>query len=166
VCDGVSHAQLQAHRPAGQHLPLAAIRERLSGQVEVVRNMATSPRAPAKRTVRSTSGAMCSLPSRDKHSPQVNRRQSAMEYINKLRGVEDSEVLTLSHAIESVVQPKSVGLMSEPPSRRTTERSVWERYQITQNIELNVRRPLTRLENRQLKTLLNQATAIFNTGKS
>lgn len=49
------------------------------------------------------------------------------------------------------------------PARSELTRSQWDRYTLTDGLELNVRRPLARTEQRQLAKLLTAARTIFDT---
>ena len=48
-----------------------------------------------------------------------------------------------------------------PPRREAEERSHWERIPLTGDIELHVRRPLSRVDNRRVDRLLEQARQIL-----
>jgi DNA-binding transcriptional MerR regulator len=47
------------------------------------------------------------------------------------------------------------------PRRKARERSQWERIPLSDDIELHVRRPLSRLDNRRVDRLLDEARRVF-----
>ena len=61
--------------------------------------------------------------------------------------------------------PSPIGRTAEgewPPSEETFgRRSQWERIALGPNVELQVRRPLSRAENRAVERLLDAARALF-----
>ena len=88
-------------------------------------------------------------------------RTSAVDYIRS--------VLAGGRRHNSPV-PSTVADMSTPaglpPPRRSLDRSQWDRMTITRDIELHVRRPLTREQNRQLDRLILYARELFEEGES
>jgi hypothetical protein len=48
-----------------------------------------------------------------------------------------------------------------PPMKPTRERSQWERISLTDDVELHVRRPLSRIDNRRVERLLEAARRLF-----
>jgi DNA-binding transcriptional MerR regulator len=58
-------------------------------------------------------------------------------------------------AVESSIDLKSVGAPAAP------ERSQWERFTLTDGIEVHIRRPMTRVEQRQFERLMAAARKIF-----
>jgi hypothetical protein len=48
-----------------------------------------------------------------------------------------------------------------PPTRVAVDRSQWERIALVPEVELHVRRPLSRARNRQLERLLESARQIL-----
>ena len=79
-----------------------------------------------------------------------------------------SSVDTTSAAdyVRSVLGDARVGFASSspapsPPRPESEERSHWERISLTGDVELHVRRPLSRVDNRRVERLLEQARQIF-----
>ncbi|MEP7378029.1 MAG: MerR family transcriptional regulator [Chloroflexota bacterium] len=117
------------------HLPLAEIRAQLRGMPnEAVAELAVqSPPPPS---------------------------QSAVDYI---RGVLGDRVAP-APAAQSVPSPAAAAPATTPPQMpQTTEpdRSQWDRVQINPDIELHVRRPLTRGDNKRVSRLIEYARQLF-----
>jgi len=53
---------------------------------------------------------------------------------------------------------------SHPPQTAHAERSTWERVTVSPNVEVHVRRPLSRIENKRLERLLEVARTLFTKG--
>ena len=68
------------------------------------------------------------------------------------------------HARLASPAPASVAGSRHAPAAEPS-RSQWERYTLTDGIELNVRRPLARTEQRMLTRLLDAARKIFDTAE-
>jgi DNA-binding transcriptional MerR regulator len=62
---------------------------------------------------------------------------------------------------EQAASPKRQTAPSQPASTRLPARSTWERIALHPDIELHVRRPLARADQRRLDVLLEEARKIF-----
>ena len=122
-------------RLQAEHLPLSEIRKRIE----------KLPPGEVKRVLEST--------------PDY-RPDSASEYVRRV----------LSEGAASYASPMRHA-MSAPPanlprdqsqSYSTPQRSQWERFTLAPDIELHVRRPVSREDNRKLDRLLEAARQIFN----
>ena len=116
-----------------EHLPLAEINRRLRGLgAEQVRSV---------------------LEERQKASESL--RGSALDYVRSL----------LNHqpriGKELPSERSSSGLSPEPRAEPALGRSQWERIDLSDGLELHVRRPLTRQQQRKLEKLLAAAREIF-----
>ena len=60
-------------------------------------------------------------------------------------------------------RPEPAAAPAPPPMARPPHRSTWERITLHPDIELHVRRPLTRADQRRLDALLEQAQRLFST---
>ena len=60
--------------------------------------------------------------------------------------------------------PVSPPRPARSPSTSSLQRSAWDRIALTADIEVHVRRPLSRLDNRRLDQLIDAARAIFAKG--
>lgn len=60
-------------------------------------------------------------------------------------------------------RPEPAVTSARPPTARQPHRSTWERITLHPDIELHVRRPLARSDQRRLDALLEQAERLFST---
>lgn len=133
-------------RLQAEHLPLAEIRHRLEGLTsDDVIDLAGEPPSPAPR-------------------------DSALEYIRNLTqpSRRASEAPAAAHASpppaplpRRSIEPPESAASFPPPSQPTTQRSQWERIEIAPDIELHIRRPLTRAHARQVERLIAIARDYF-----
>lgn len=128
-----------------EHLPLAEIRRRLEGlDDEALHALLETPADPASAT-------------------------SAVDYVRKVLGTPargTPEVLArrpLPLSPGSLAPPPAAAapIGSKPAPRPAADRAQWERISLTPDIEVHVRRPLSREDNRRVDKLLEQARAIF-----
>jgi DNA-binding transcriptional MerR regulator len=137
---GVAHlARLRLiRRLQAEHLPLAEIRRRLETLGDdAVQALVEATPTPAGAPV-----------------------NSAVDYVRAVLGG--------SSPHSPAASPPSVPSM-EPPSRRpgsaprvaAADRAQWERIALTPDIEVHVRRPLSREDNRRLEKLLEKAEELF-----
>ena len=90
------------------------------------------------------------------NAQNATSRTSAVDYIRSvLAGGRHHILPTSANAAE---MSKPTGL---PSLRRSIDRSQWDRMTITTDIELHVRRPLSREQNRQLERLILYARELF-----
>jgi hypothetical protein len=61
-----------------------------------------------------------------------------------------------------VARPEPTATSAPPPTAQQSHRSTWERIALHPDIELHVRRPLARADQRRLDTLLEQAQRLFS----
>jgi DNA-binding transcriptional MerR regulator len=129
-----------------QHLPLAEIARRMKGLSDAqVRTLVEETRA------RRASG-----------------RGSALDYIRSVLA-EQPAIGSAAVMPSRVSAHRSTGLESGAPHHEprletafapSESRSQWERFTLTDGMELNVRRPLSRIQQRQLDRILNAAREI------
>jgi DNA-binding transcriptional MerR regulator len=62
-----------------------------------------------------------------------------------------------------VARPEPTATSAPPPTAQQPHRSTWERIALHPDIELHVRRPLARADQRRLDALLEQAQRLFST---
>jgi DNA-binding transcriptional MerR regulator len=123
-----------------QHLPLAEIAKRLKGLTDAqVGELLNEARA---------------------RRPAV--RESALDYIRGVLGEAQASrepVMWFTNQMRYQVDPtaSSVAAWGATPGR-----SQWERFALTDGLELHVRRPLLRVQQRQLDRLLAAAKDIFD----
>lgn len=155
-----------------QHQPLSDIRQRLAslGPTEIAALVADDapealPSNSALEYLRSVLGApvnppeaTASLASRPVVPPPMRAPGAAPAFLRRMvappAGV--SEVV-LSY--ESAAAAASPAL--EPDADQGEQRSQWDRIGLTPNIEIHVRRPLGRLENRRVERLITIARQLL-----
>lgn len=93
---------------------------------------------------------------------------SALDYI---RGVLSGEATPRPQALSVASAPPAVGMAREgrddiealrTPPPPALDRSQWERFTLADGVELHVRRPMPRLQQRRLERLLASAREIFD----
>jgi len=132
-----------------QHLPLAEIRTRLAelGDDDVTELLETeSSKPPASAS-------------------------SALDYIRTILGGESTPLPPEPPDYQSLLPRMSLaGPMTSPAAQPTapasplapaTERSQWDRIALTNDIELHVRRPLSRLDNKRVERLITIARQVL-----
>ena len=139
-----------------QHLPLAEIARRLRGLTdEQVRDLLQETKAR-----------------------RASQGGSALEYIRNVLGDQSAKRSDAPLDVPAFLRRDGAALHARLSSPATTppsasaaatatepSRSQWERYTLTDGIELNVRRPLARTEQRMLARLLEAARKIFDTSE-
>lgn len=83
-------------------------------------------------------------------APPPTGKSDAMSYIRA--------ALTQKSPVMVVSEPSSPG---QAPLFTSARRSTWERYAVTADIEVHIRRPLDRESNRKLERLLDMARTLF-----
>jgi DNA-binding transcriptional MerR regulator len=83
-------------------------------------------------------------------------RFSAVNYIRSVLAGSRTHNLPASARAAEMSKPSDL-----PQHRRSIDRSQWDRMTITTDIELHVRRPLSREQNRQLERLILYARELF-----
>ena len=82
--------------------------------------------------------------------------KTARDYIRSVIG----KPLENSMVAQSVA-PYGIGPLSAPAEDKSTTRSQWERITLAPDIELHIRRPLSRTMNKQVERLIDAARDIF-----
>jgi DNA-binding transcriptional MerR regulator len=119
-------------RLQGEHLPLGEIRRRLEMLDEAeIRDLAGSGSPP----------------------PPID---SALDYLRSVLGVGEARAPADSRSVAS--PPAEPPLPPPPPS---AERSQWERIVLGPDIELHIRRPLARAQNKQVDRLVTIARELL-----
>ena len=139
-----------------QHLPLAEIARRLKGLTDgQVRELLDETRA---RRAGQGGSALDYIRNvlQDQSAKRSDGSDSVPAFLRRDGGALQAR---LSGAIPAASPADGAGASTEP------SRSQWERYTLTDGIELNVRRPLARTEQRMLTRLLDAARRIFHTAE-
>ena len=137
-----------------QHFPLAEIRRQLeslddAGVREVLRSAVEAPsQSSALAYVRGLLGQESDAPAM---SSSVLGSPAFM--------VAESQSTTYDN---SEATPARLSEPAPGPSPRQLGRSTWDRIALSPNVELHVRRPLTRDQNRQVAQLMDAAQHIFS----
>lgn len=138
-----------------QHLPLAEIRKRLEGLTDdTVRELIEAapeppPRNSALDYVREVLGAHPAPPPAPIAAPMFAPRAARYE--------------SAPQTMPAPSAPASPPAPNESPATGPG-RSQWDRISLAPDVELHVRRPLSREENRRVERLLDSARTIFEEG--
>lgn len=146
-----------------EHLPLAEIRRRLEVLKDAdVRRVLSE--APAKKPSRSAAEYVREVLSRDRLGESGQSPLASFSHTGLANAVSE---LSVQYARAGQFAEPRVSALSEPlsagpretraPEPHSESRSTWERIGLTNDIELHVRRPLSREQNRQLEQLLRVA---------
>ena len=88
----------------------------------------------------------------------TRRDDSASEYVRR--------VLSEGTASYAAREPRAVSVphanLARDQSVSTYQRSQWERFALAPDVELHIRRPVSREDNRKIERLLEAAREIFN----
>ena len=150
-----------------QHLPLAEIRRQLeslddAGVRELLISAPESPKpSNALSYVRELLGKEFEAAAAP--APMPTMSPPARSLAESLTSVFRRSLTTAASVTKSGqdAQAQPEPAPSAAPSPRQPGRSTWERVALSQNVELHVRRPLTREQNRQVDHLLDAARTIF-----
>lgn len=119
----------------------------------------------AKRTKGLTDEQVDALVAETKQR-RTDARGSALDYIRSVLaepGTRRVESLRDSHASYGIPSGALAGEQTSPsPAPAAAARSQWERFTLADGMELHVRRPLSRLEQRHLEKLMAAARKIFD----
>ena len=138
-----------------QHLPLAEIARRLKGlSDEQVRELLDETKAR-----RASQGGSALDYIRHVLQDQSAKRSDASDMVPAFLRRDGGAMHARLSGAAAAASPAGGAAAAEP------SRSQWERYTLTDGIELNVRRPLARSEQRRLTRLLDAARRIFHTGE-
>jgi DNA-binding transcriptional MerR regulator len=178
-------------RLQAQHLPLSEIRRRLAelsdtdvaGLVATAPEPASAPTTSALEYVRGLLGASFAeraVPAPAAPAPPAQprpmfarARHAAMGIGSELPpAVSDAEIGAAPNAMRQAAARAAVeparqaelagpGMHSEPAQPAGPERSQWERLELSPNIELHVRRPLSRLEQKRVERLITIARQVL-----
>lgn len=114
---------------------------------------------------------------KDQHLPlaKIRRRLAGLsdqDIRTMLAGPTLPEATSAADYVQAVLRKTRASPASRQPARRSkaaaptqttaTTRSTWERHVITEDIELHIRRPLSRDQDRRTRTLLETARNLFS----
>ena len=121
-----------------EHLPLAEIRERLQALSD-------------EEVERAVAGASGPAP--------TSSADDTLDYVRQLLSKGATSPLSPQNMLGQL--PATAGSSKAPVG---LDRSQWDRVVLTQDVELHIRRPLTRERNRQVERLLEEARRIMKEG--
>jgi DNA-binding transcriptional MerR regulator len=133
-----------------EHLPLAEIRQQLEAMDDAAVRHALA-RAP-KKEPRSAAEYVREVLGKSRRTHHVVDRSAPLSPL-----AEEA----MEYDVAATRQALHAPLMQKPPESRST----WERIALAPDIELHVRRPLSREQNRQLERLLEAAREILSDEK-
>ena len=156
-----------------EHLPLAEIRSRLAGlDDEAISTLVTAEPSPPSDSaidyIRSVlagqgttvrAGTTTPTPAPRAHSALLRRIASPLEPSAELSLPPPPPRLMASMPVPGSAAPAAPAA-SEPPTP-TLDRSQWDRIGLAPDIELHVRRPLSRVQNKQVERLIALARQIL-----
>lgn len=122
-----------------EHLPLAVIRERLAGL----------PDDAVERLLQ---------------QPAASREPGNAPALDYIRAVLEGRDSTGSSSSRDEMLAKLAAAARQINTPVPWDRSQWDRIAITADVELHVRRPLSREQNRQVERLIDEAKRIFKEG--
>ena len=150
--------------PAGSPGPGARYSERHVARIRLIRLLQKQhlPLAEIARRTKSLSDEQIAVLIAETKQRRAEERGSALDYVRSVLG----EARTRGNSAQTPTpqaMTRSPAMMlrdgvSPPP---VAERSQWERYTLADGMELHVRRPLTRVEQRQLDKLMAAARTIL-----
>jgi DNA-binding transcriptional MerR regulator len=159
-----------------EHLPLGEIAVRLEGldDVAVEAALTVEDLGPTQGDEPGSAAEGAASPSR--RSVLGPAPGSALDYINRLKEAQARPVMPARelaapasppHVTRAVpVQAKAIAMGSHEPEASTmgAHRSQWERVTLSQNVELHIRRPLGRFEQKQIERLIRLGRELLEGG--
>ncbi|HEV8403640.1 MAG TPA: MerR family transcriptional regulator [Candidatus Limnocylindrales bacterium] len=145
-------------RLQAEHLPLAEIRHRLAGlDPDAIRDLAVSPAPPpapdsALEYLRTVLGGP--------RQPAGPRSQASAQPIAAEPAPVDHR-LALAASAGAIAASAPPAMPAPPPPATSLERSQWERIALAPDVELHIRRPLTRSQNKQIDRLVTIARELL-----
>jgi len=155
-----------------EHLPLAEIRTRLAGiDDEAIAALAAAEPAPPSgsaidyirsvlagqgSTVRARPTAPAAPSAPRAHGSLLKRIAAPLEPSAQLSLTPRARPLMASMAMPDLIEPGTPGAPTPTP-----DRSQWDRIGLSPDIELHVRRPLSRVQNKQVERLIALARQIL-----
>ena len=151
-----------------QHFPLAEIRKQLeslddAGVRQVLRSAPEPPKqSSALSYVRDLLGKATEKSGNLPTQPLAHLRQSDPEPApHFFRESMSATMRPVSASPASPASPASSASAAPTPLSRPAGRSTWDHVALSRDVELHVRRPLTREQNRQVEQLMEAARHIF-----
>ena len=151
-----------------EHLPLGEIAVRLEGLDDVaveaaltVEDLRLAPRQGPALAADMAAGAW-------RRSVLGPAPGSALDYINRLKEEQATPPMPARELAAPAAAPrmaKAIAMSSpEAEESKGTQRSQWERVTLSQNVELHIRRPLGRHEQKQIERLIRLGRELLEGG--
>jgi len=151
-----------------EHLPLGEIAVRLEGLDDVaveaaltVEDLRLAPRQGPALAADMAAGAW-------RRSVLGPAPGSALDYINRLKDEQATPPMPARELAAPAAAPrmtKAIAMSSpEAEESKGTQRSQWERVTLSQNVELHIRRPLGRHEQKQIERLIRLGRELLEGG--
>lgn len=154
-----------------EHLPLAEIRKRLEAMGdEAIRMAVAESTADQHPEPASALDYVRRLLARDQRGEATRLDRIALNAVTPaarplipVAAAESARALSLGVLASRIgATPPEPTAQAPAPRPSVAERSQWERYSLAPDIELHVRRPLSRDQNRRVERLLARAHDIFD----
>ena len=132
------------------HLPLAEIRRRLEGlDDDAVRGLAEQPTTPGRPT-----------------TPRSTTSDPSLRRLDRRRAAPRSSPCRRAHPRRPSQREHPIGIAESvgdytSPTTNPVERSQWERVVLAPDVELHVRRPLSRTQNKRVDRLVTIARELL-----
>jgi DNA-binding transcriptional MerR regulator len=144
-----------------QHLPLAEIRSRLAGLTDAdVASLAAEPTDSAAPSATSALEYVRAILGRDREASPPG--QPSRSLLSRMVAAPAASPDERSDSGAPMQPPPTLGLAEqlriEP---QPLERSQWERLSLGPNVELHIRRPLSRLEQKRVERLITIARQVL-----
>jgi DNA-binding transcriptional MerR regulator len=150
--------------PAGSPGPGARYSEGHVARIKLIRLLQKQhlPLAEIARRTKSLSDEQIAALIAETKQRRAEERGSALDYVRRVLGEARTRGSTAQTPVPQAVPRRSAMALTDsstPPA--VAERSQWERYTLSDGMELHVRRPLSRVEQRQLDKLMAAARTIL-----
>jgi DNA-binding transcriptional MerR regulator len=150
--------------PAGSPGPGARYSEGHVARIKLIRLLQKQhlPLAEIARRIKGLSGEQIAVLIAETKQRRAEERGSALDYVRRvLAEARTRGNAAQTPAAQSMPRRPATMPMDGVSAPAVAERSQWERYTLADGMELHVRRPLTRVEQRQLDRLMAAARTIL-----
>jgi DNA-binding transcriptional MerR regulator len=149
--------------PAGSPGPGARYSEGHLARIRLIRLLQTQhlPLAEIARRTKGLSDEQIAALIAQTKQRRTDARGSALDYIRGVLAEPRTQANTTHSSAPHTVKPRSIlGLADGAAVPVVAERSQWERYTLSDGLELHVRRPMSRVEQRRFDKLIAAARKI------
>jgi DNA-binding transcriptional MerR regulator len=149
--------------PAGSPGPGARYGDGHVARIKLIRLLQTQhlPLAEIARRTKGLSDDQITALIAETKQRRTDARGSALEYIRAVLAEPRAGSSTAHASAPHAAKPRSIlGLADSAATPGVAERSQWERYTLSDGLELHVRRPMSRVEQRRFDKLIAAARKI------